>query len=171
MRNLFSVFLFFWLFLSGNLSFAQSTDASIAGQVADEKGEMLPGVVIMVRNEATGFQATTVTNVEGRYFLRQLPLGKPYSVRASFVGTGTQVKNELALNLGDHLVVDFALQPAAVGLEEVVVRGNALNSRVDRLGSSTAITEQTIQQIPVQNRSFTNLAALAPTSNGGSVGG
>ncbi|GAB3638651.1 TonB-dependent receptor [Hymenobacter arcticus] len=164
-------FLFLWLLLGSQLSFGQSTDASIAGRVVDDKGETLPGVVVLVRNEATGFQTTTVTGVDGRYLLRQLPLGKPYSVRASFVGSGTQVKNELALNLGDQLAVDFTLAPASVGLAEVVVRGNALNSRIDRLGSSTAITDQTIREIPVLNRSFTNLASLAPTSNGGSVSG
>ncbi|WP_324670603.1 TonB-dependent receptor [Hymenobacter sp. GOD-10R] len=157
--------------LSPHLGFGQSTDASISGRVVDEKGIMLPGVTIVVRNEATGFQTNTVTNGEGRYFLRQLPLGKPYSVRASYIGSATQVKNELALNLGDQLAVDFKMQPSTVGLNEVVVRGNALNSRVDRLGSSTAITDQTIRQIPTLNRSFTNLASLAPTSNGGSISG
>ena len=171
MNQRFLFFLLSWLLLSSGLSFGQSTDASIAGRVVDDKGEQLPGVVIIVRNEATGFQTSTATNVEGRYVLRQLPLGAPYSVRASFVGSGTQVKNELALNLGDQLAVNFTLVPAAVGLEEVVVKGNALNSRIDRLGSSTAITDQTIRQIPTLNRSFTNLAALAPTTNGGSVGG
>ncbi|UOG74930.1 carboxypeptidase regulatory-like domain-containing protein [Hymenobacter tibetensis] len=157
--------------LSASSGFSQSTDASIAGRIVDEKGVTLPGVTVVVRNEATGFQTTTVTNAEGRYLLRQLPLGKPYTVRASYIGSANQVKNELALNLGDQLAVDFTMQPATVGLQEVVVRGNALNSRIDRLGSSTAITDQTIRQIPVLNRSFANLAALAPTSNGGSVGG
>ncbi|GGE94709.1 TonB-dependent receptor [Hymenobacter cavernae] len=171
MRQTFTLFFLLWVLLSAHLGLSQSTDASIAGRVVDEKGITLPGVTIVVRNEATGFQTTTVTNGEGRYFLRQLPLGKPYSVRATYIGSAAQVKNELALNLGDQLAIDFTMQPASVGLKEVVVRGNALNSRIDRLGSSTAITDQAIRQIPTLNRSFTNLASLAPTSNGGSVGG
>jgi hypothetical protein len=170
MGQRFLLLVLFWI-TSIYSGFGQSTDASITGRVVDEKGETLPGVVVVVRNEATGFQTSTVTGVDGHYRLRQLPLGKPYTVRASFVGSGTQVKNELALNLGDQLAVDFTLAPASVGLEEVVVKGNALNSRIDRLGSSTAITDQTIREIPVLNRSFTNLAALAPTSNGGSLSG
>jgi hypothetical protein len=170
MGQRFLLLVLFWI-TSIYSGFGQSTDASIAGRVVDDKGETLPGVVIQVRNEATGFQTSTVTGVDGRYRLRQLPLGKPYTVRASFVGSGTQVKNELSLNLGDQLAVDFTLAPASVGLQEVVVKGNALNSRIDRLGSSTAITDQTIREIPVLNRSFTNLAALAPTSNGGSLSG
>jgi hypothetical protein len=170
MGQRFLLLILFWI-TSIYAGFGQSTDASIAGRVVDEKGETLPGVVVVVRNEATGFQTSTVTGVDGRYRLRQLPLGRPYTVRASFVGSGTQVKNDLALNLGDQLAVDFTLAPASVGLTEVVVKGNALNSRIDRLGSSTAITDQTIREIPVLNRSFTNLASLAPTSNGGSLSG
>ena len=69
-----------WLLLSGYLGVAQSTDAFIAGRVVDDKGKVLPGVVVVVCNEATGFQTSIATNVKGRYFLRQLPLGKPYSV-------------------------------------------------------------------------------------------
>ncbi len=149
---------------------AQSTDASIAGTVTDNKGAALPGVAISIRNESTGFQSSATTNIEGKYFFKQLPLGKPYTVRASFIGFGTQVKNELSLNLGDQLTVNFKLNESSTDLNEVVISGNAINSRIDRLGSSTAITAQTIQQIPAQNRSFTNLSSLAPTTNGGNIG-
>ena len=95
MGQRFLLLVLFWLLLGIHASFGQSTDASITGRVVDDKGETLPGVVVQVRNEATGFQTSTVTGVDGRYQLRQLPLGKPYTVRASFVGSGTQVKNEL----------------------------------------------------------------------------
>lgn len=149
---------------------AQSTDASISGRVVDGSGETLPGVIISIRNESTGFQSATTTNSEGRYFFRQLPLGRPYTVKASFIGLTVQVKNDLSLNLGDQLIVDFKLAESSTDLKEVVITGNAVNSRIDRMGSSTAITAKNIQQIPTQNRSFTNLSALAPTTNGGNIG-
>lgn len=149
---------------------AQSTDASISGIVLDSKGENLPGVSISIRNESTGFQSATTTNNEGRYFFRQLPLGKPYTVKASFIGFAVQVKNDLSLNLGDQLIVDFKLTESSTDLTEVVITGDAINSRIDRLGSSTAITAQDIQKLPAQNRSFTNLSSLAPTTNGGNIG-
>ncbi len=149
---------------------AQSTDASISGTISDSKGVLLPGVAINIKNESTGFQSSAITNNDGKYFFKQLPLGTPYTVRASFIGFGTQVKNELSLNLGDKLTVNFILKESSTDLDEVVISGNAINSRIDRLGSSTAITAQTIQQIPAQNRSFTNLSSLAPTTNGGNIG-
>ena len=152
-------------------AYAQSTDASISGRVLDNAGGQLPGVIVSIRNESTGFQSSTSTNMEGRYFFRQLPLGKPYTVKTSYIGFAVQVKQDLSLNLGDQLIVDFKLTESTTDLREVVVTGNAINSRIDRLGSSTAITAQNIQQIPAQNRSFTSLSSLAPTTNGGNIGG
>ncbi len=149
---------------------AQSTDASISGTVRDAGRELLPGVTVAIRNESTGFQSSTTTNLDGRFSFKQLPLGKPYSVRVTYVGYTTQLKNDLALNLGDQLTVNFSLTESSTELTEVVVTDNAINSRIDRLGSSTAITAQNIQQLPTQNRSFTNLSALAPTTNGGNIG-
>ena len=158
-------------FVSFAGAYAQSTDASVSGRVLDNMGEQLPGVVVSIRNESTGFQSSTTTNLEGRYFFRQLPLGKPYTVKTAFIGFTVQVKKDLSLNLGDQLVVDFKLTESSTDLNEVVITGNAINSRIDRLGSSTAITAQNIEQIPAQNRSFTNLSSLAPTTNGGNIGG
>jgi len=158
------------VFSVGQLS-AQSTDAGVSGQVKDAKGLSLPGVVIQIRNESTGFQSAVSTNADGKYDFKQLPLGKPYSVKASFIGYTTLVKNNISINQGDHLVVDFVLTESSTNLDEVVVSANAINSRINRLGGSTSITAQTIQQIPTANRNFTNLLTLAPTSNGGSISG
>jgi hypothetical protein len=156
---------------AGNTAFAQSTDASISGQVKDAKGAAMPGVTILIQNTSNGFRSSSVTNVEGKYSFRQLPLGRQYVVKASFVGYDSQVKNEISLNQGDRVVVDFLMSNNTLGLKEVVVKGNSLSSRNDRLGGSTSINARTIQQIPALNRNFTNLLSLAPTSNGGSVSG
>lgn len=163
------LFLVLCLF-SINRAFSQSTDASISGTVLDSKGITVPGVSISIKNESTGFQSTSMTNIEGKYFFKQLPLGKPYTVKTSFISFATQIKNNLTLNLGDQLIINFKLTEATTDLREVVVTDKAINSRIDRLGGSTLITAENIQQIPAQNRSFTNLSALAPTTNGGNIG-
>ncbi|WP_261387800.1 carboxypeptidase-like regulatory domain-containing protein [Chitinophaga pinensis] len=55
-------------------------------------GKGLSGVSVTVRNESTGFQSVSITNKEGKYSFIQLPLGKPYTVKAAFVGFATQIK-------------------------------------------------------------------------------
>lgn len=159
------------LAFAGQSALAQVTGASITGKVTDEQGIGLPGVTIVVRNESTGFQTATLTNVEGSYSFKQLPLGKPYEVKASYIGHAAQVQNNIALNLGDQLAVNFILKQAATGLEEVVITTNSLSSRLDRAGGSTFIRSQDIEKLPTMDRNFTNLASLAPTVNGGNISG
>ncbi|MBC6112697.1 carboxypeptidase regulatory-like domain-containing protein [Pedobacter fastidiosus] len=152
-------------------TFAQSTDASISGKVVDEKGTAIPGASVVVRNESTGFRAVVSTNKDGLYNLIQLPLGKPYTVTVTYVGYPKQIKSDLSLNQGDNIVANFRMQESNAQLDDVVVNANSLTKRIDRLGSSTAITAQSIQQLPTQNRNFNNLSALAPTTNGTNISG
>jgi Carboxypeptidase regulatory-like domain len=164
----------FTLLLFITLSFkvqAQSTDASISGKVTDEKGIAIPGASVVVRNESTGFRAVVSTNKDGLYNLIQLPLGRPYTITVSYIGYPKQTKSDLALNQGDNIVANFRMQQSDTQLDDVVVNANSLTKRIDRLGSSTAITAQSIQQLPTQNRNFNNLSALAPTTNGTNISG
>lgn len=161
-------------FLATTISFntmAQSTDASISGKVVDQNGAAIPGASVVVRNESNGFRAVVSTNKDGLYNLIQLPLGKPYTVTVSFIGYPKQVKSDFALNQGDNIVANFKMQESNTNLDDVVVSANSLTKRIDRLGSSTAITSQNIQQLPTQNRNFNNLSALAPTTNGTNISG
>lgn len=161
-------------FLVTTISFntmAQSTDASISGKVVDHNGDAIPGASVVVRNESNGFRAVVSTNKDGLYNLIQLPLGKPYTVTVSFIGYPKQSKSDFALNQGDNIVANFTMQESNTNLDDVVVSANSLTKRIDRLGSSTAITSQNIQQLPTQNRNFNNLSALAPTTNGTNISG
>lgn len=163
--------LLFIVLMTPNLTFAQSTDAAITGKVTDEKGIAVPGASVVIRNESTGFRAVTMTAKNGTYSLIQLPLGKPYTVTVTYIGYPKQVKTDFALNQGDNIVADFRLAESDNQLKEVVVNANSLTKRIDRFGSTTAITAQNIQQLPAQNRNFNNLSSLAPTTNGQSISG
>ena len=150
--------------------FGQATDASIVGTVKGIDGGVLPGATIMARNEATGFQLNTISTVEGRFIIRQAPLGGPYTITVSYIGFANQVRSGYRLSQGSQVIVDFNLTENIGQLQEVIVTENALKSRIDRLGSSAAITAGNIAKLPINNRSFTSLLALSPLSNGGSIG-
>jgi hypothetical protein len=165
------VFILFIALVPASVILAQSTDASITGRVQNAVKMPLAGSSVTVINESTGFKSVTQTNNEGEYYFRQLPLGSPYKVEVTSVGFTSQVNRNLTLNLGDQLVINFLLEVRTGSLEDVVVRTNPLTKRIDRYGASTAISAKTIQQIPAQNRNFSSLASLAPTTNGGNIGG
>ena len=59
---------------------AQATNATIGGTVSGQTGETLIGATVTLTNAATGFTTATVTNYEGDYVIRQVPLGGPYEV-------------------------------------------------------------------------------------------
>lgn len=166
-----SCFSIWLLLLLSTTTFGQATDASIIGLMKGTSGEVLPGATITARNESTGFQINTISNVDGRFIIRQAPLGGPYTVTVSYVGFANVARTGYRLNQGDQLVANFDLAENANELQAVKVTENALKSRVDRLGASMAITADNIAKLPVNNRSFTSLLALSPLSNGGSIGG
>ena len=62
--------------------FAQQGTSEIAGKVTDEQGAVLPGVAIVITNEATGVFREVTTSGEGTYFASQLGDGNQDCGRA-----------------------------------------------------------------------------------------
>lgn len=146
---------------------AQSTDAQVTGTVTDEDGEELAGATITVRNESTGFETGTASNADGRFTLRQLPLGGPYVLTASFVGFEPEQVTGIQLNLGDRRSFDLTLSESAREMDEVVVSADNLRARYERLGSTTSISQRDMRTLPTEDRNFTNLMKLSPLSGRG----
>lgn len=148
-----------------------STQAVITGTVVDEKGETIIGASIQVKNESTGFFTGSVTNENGQYVIKQLPLGSPYTVTASYIGYGEQKKTGYSLNQGDHVRVDFTMQEASVEIKAVEVVANSLKNTVPKIGAATSVTAKDIAKLPVNGRNFTSLVDLSPLSTGSSLSG
>lgn len=148
-----------------------STQAIITGTIIDETGEAVIGATVQVKNESTGFTTGSITNENGEYLLKQLPLGSPYTVIVSYIGYGEQKKTGYALNQGDRLRVDFQLQEAAVEIKAVEVIANSLKNTVPKIGAATSVSAKDIAKLPVNGRNFTSLVDLSPLSTGGSLSG
>jgi hypothetical protein len=150
---------------------AQTTNASITGVITDDAGGALPGATILVKNESTGFTTGTVTNVNGEFTLKQLPLGGPYSVSISSIGFGTEKRTGYMLNQSDVLHIDMKMNPAAEALATVEVNASSLQNQVGNFGASTSVTARDIAKLPVNGRNFTTLIDLSPLSRGGNISG
>lgn len=157
--------------LSSPLIFAQGNQAIVTGIVKDQNKEVIIGAVITVKNEATGFSAVTVTNENGEYTFKQLPLGDNYSVTMKSITTGEEKKMGYALNQGDQVVVNFDLKNNRNEIKEVQIIGNSLKKSIKSLGAATAISANDLSKMPVNGRNFTSLMDLSPLSNGTSIGG
>ena len=132
----------------------QATNAAITGKVVDERGEGLPGAAVILKNVSTGFSTGTITHPNGDFQFKQLPLGGPYTVTASFIGFGEKRKSGYVVNQGDRVKVDFQLDPNTTQLEEVVVSAQGQSSRIEKMGGTTAISSQQIQNLPTEGRNF-----------------
>ncbi len=161
------MFLFCW---SESL-FAQGNMAVITGIVTDETKTGVIGAAIQVKNESTGFSTGTVTNENGEYTIKQLPLGGPYSVTVTYVGYGSQKKTGYTLNQGDQLRLDFQLKESNVVMQAVEVVANSLKNTIATTGSATSVTSHDLEKLPVNGRNFTSLIDLSPLSTGSSLSG
>lgn len=141
---------------------AQTANAIVSGIVKDSDGNAIPGANISVTNMATGFKYGAVSEYDGSYDVRNLPLGGPYKVEISFLGFQSVVYENIELSLGANFRQNVILADDAMDLETFTINANSLLNNVDKMGGTKSISAQTIRELPVQDRNFTNLANLSP---------
>jgi hypothetical protein len=148
--------------LCASMPAVAQTLAVLQGRVFDASGALLPGAVIRVRNEPIGFDMSVRADSEGRYYVAAIPNGK-YTVTAEATGFRTERIELLNVDVGRTLVRNFHL---AVGetTETVVVRAEV--PLIDRATATVGhfVTAETVQQIPLNGRHFTDLSLLVPGS-------
>ena len=92
-------------------AFAQQTTGNITGRVLDQQGAAMPGVSITAKNPATGFSRTETTDAEGVYRVSALQVGI-YEVVAELTGFQSVAKQDIEVNVGQTVAIDFALKVA-----------------------------------------------------------
>jgi len=155
------VFAFFVVLALGASSLhAQSTGGSISGTVKDETGSVVPGVTVVATNTDTSLARTLVTDGSGRYLAVDLAPG-PYEIKATLQGFSTIVRSGIRLTVGRDAVVDLTL---ALGNIENTVEVVGEAATIDTKTSSTGalISQAQIEGLPLNGRSFIELASLTP---------
>ncbi len=139
------------------------TTASMYGIVTDNKGEALPGANIIALHVPSGTQYGTSTRADGKFNITGMRVGGPYRVTVSFVGYNSQTIENLYLELGQNLKVDFKLSESAVQLGDVtIVAERDAIIRSDRTGTSTTVRRESIETLPTISRRIEDLTRLTP---------
>ena len=138
------------------------TMAVLQGRVFDASSALLPGAVIHVENASTGFDVSVRADSEGRYHVAAIPSGT-YVVTAEALGFRTERIAALNVDVGRTLVRDFHL---AIGATTETVLVHAEVPLVDPATATVGhvVTGETIRQIPLNGRHFTDLGLLVPGS-------
>jgi hypothetical protein len=155
------------LLLLSAMVHAQTTTASMSGQVRDNKGEDIPGATVFVVHVPTGTKYGAATSVDGRYFIANMNPGGPYKVTVSFVGYNNVEKEIPALNLGSNTGFNYVLVESAQQLEEVKVVAN----RESDPTAGVNIGKEQIRILPTLGRSIQDFTRLTPQSSNNSFAG
>ena len=139
---------------------AQASDAEIAGLAKDPSGAPVVGAIVTLVNQDSGFTRSNTTDNEGRYRFVALAPGR-YSLKTEAVGFKPETVTGLVLNIGTHVDHDFALAIGSVQ-EAITVTGEAPPIDTTKGDVSGVVTNQQIDNLPVNTRQYLNLALLVP---------
>ena len=128
--------------------------------MTDSTGGVLPGVDVTITHLDTNSVRMGLTDDTGRYRVPQLALGA-YEVRAELTGFQTAVRQGLNLNLGQEAVVNLTLSVGSI-TEQVIVTGAAPLVETTSSEVSGLVDDRQIRDLPLNGRSFTELAVLQP---------
>lgn len=136
---------------SGNaLSVVQQQGRTVTGTVTDDRGEAVIGANVKVKGTSNG----SITNVEGRFVLDNVPEGATLVI--SFVGYKEQV-----IKTGRQKHLNITLKEDSELIDEVVVVGYASQKKVNLTGSVSSVNMADIaEKRPVTNLS-SGLAGMA----------
>jgi len=139
--------------------FGQTT-ASIKGNVTDPAGAAVAGAKITVKG--VGIERGTQTNGSGDYEVPALPPGV-YSVQVEQGGFQTEIAKSVVLEVSTNIVQNFSLKVAAAN-EVITVESTAPIIEATTITVGQTITQQTVQELPLNGRHFVDLALLVPGS-------
>jgi hypothetical protein len=139
---------------------AQATTGSISGIATDESKAVMPGVTITVTNPETGLSRTQVTDADGRFRVLNLPPGT-YALTAELQGFSSVLRENLTVAISKDVVADVELKVGAL-TEKITVEGETTGVSLGTTTAGGVVTTHQIAELPLNGRSFTQLATLQP---------
>lgn len=147
------------LFMSGAV-WAGTDAGSISGTVSDPAGGVVAGVPVTLRAAETGAERETVTNREGFYAFPGVPVGV-YEISIERSGFGKFQQTGLKVDANSAVRADARLELGSQR-ETVVVSEEAANVASAETQVGETIAGRTVNAMPLNGRSFTDLLALQP---------
>jgi len=158
-RILMPVFLTMCVLLASH-AYAQTSGATLSGTVTDQSGGVVPQAAVSIKNVATGIERANTSNAAGFYSVPNLLPGT-YEVRASAKGFSTELQTGINLTVGEQQVLNFALHVGQIS-QTVEVSTEAPTVELASSTISAVVNSTTVRELPLNGRSWTDLAALQP---------
>jgi hypothetical protein len=138
----------------------QVAGGGITGIVKDQAGTGVPGVTVTVADTATNLQRVVVTTDDGVYTASSLAPGT-YRLDVALSGFRPIRREGIRVATGETVRLDFKL---AIGdiQERITVTGDAPMLRAATPSLGSVVANEAVERLPLNGRTFINLAALAP---------
>src|SRR6266851_761544 len=142
---------------------AQVAGGTISGTVADASGRVVKDVQITITNVATGVTREVTTNDEGFYSAPNLLPGT-YEAKFTAHGFKIEARGGIELTVGASVALDQVLRVGST-LETIVVQSEAPIIQLSTSEISAVVNATTVRELPLNGRSWTDLAQLQPGVN------
>lgn len=144
-------------------AYAQVAGATLSGTVNDATGAVIPNAEMSVKNVATGVTRSVVTDAAGLYTAPNLLPGT-YEVTVTASGFKTEVRSGVTLTVGAQQVLNLTLQVGQT-TQQVQVTGAAPAVQLATSTIGAVVSSNTIVELPLNGRDWTQLATLQPGVN------
>jgi hypothetical protein len=158
MRKFMFVLVAMALLLSGFIAIKAQTTGSMSGLVTDPNGAILAGANVTLKNAATGFERSTVTNDKGIFGFTALQPGI-YSVTVENRGFKRALASEITVQVSTEATMTIALEIGQAS-ETVTVSASqdVINTSSPTL--TNVINTRQVVDLPLPTRNPMDLAAL-----------
>ena len=141
---------------------AQLTTGSVGGTVKDAQGGVIPGATVTLISESRGTRSIPVTTDANGDFVFPNLTADTYTIEVEMASFKTLRQSGIAVNPGPRVAVGVLTIEVGGATETVTVKSEAPLIQTASGERSFAIPTETVQNLPLQNRSFLQLAQLAP---------
>ena len=147
-----------FMLMVGAVPLWAQTTGSITGTVSVQ---LTDRPISGARIQLIGTRLVTAADTRGNFVLTGVPMGT-YTIRVIVIGYA-RTETTVSVTPGQPAVVNFALKPAAISLDEIVVTGVAGSTEKKRVGNSVASVQVAtlMETAPIQNMTEL-LTARAP---------
>jgi hypothetical protein len=149
------------VFLAAAPVAAQTTSASIFGQVKDSQGGVLPGAAVTLTSRTQAFTMNATTDHEGRFLF---PIVRPdlYALKVSMQGFKTVERTNVQVNANDKFFAGILTLEVGTITEEVSVTGRVSELQATSGERAATLESSTITNIAINGRQLFNFATLVP---------
>jgi hypothetical protein len=141
---------------------AQLTTGTLTGTLKDSQGGVIPGATVTVTSEAKGTQMPAAfTGASGDFVLANMP-PDTYTIQIAMQGFKTLKRSGITVSAGDRVGLGVLTIELGGLAESVVVQAESPLVQTQSGERSFTVATKSVESLPISNRSFVQLATLAP---------